>query len=81
MNSGSLNENREKIASALSGMGYALRFFWIPASPGIDECQEGIGLAMEWNEGAKWWQPYLIFHFRHKRWQVGWLYEGDRENA
>lgn len=36
-----------------------------------------IGMAIKWNESARWWQPYFIFTCRFSEWQFGFLYEKE----
>ena len=77
--SGSLKQIREETASVISQMGFALQFSLWPYRSEQDQYSSGIGLALEWNEGAKWYQPYLIVHLREFRYQLGWLYQGQRD--
>lgn len=35
--------------------------------------QPGIGIEICWNIPQQWWKPYIVFHFWHIHYQIGWL--------
>jgi hypothetical protein len=75
--SASVNQNRKETASALSQMGYCLRWCWWAQPQPTENYLRGFGFTLEWNEGAKWWQPFICIFGSRTQYQIGWLYEGD----